>query len=191
MFPCQAGFSSGVSYSDQVLLTFLFTSQNYSSITPSTPLLQNSNFNFIGSCQLVCSNITCLNPLSCIIQDNQIQLLLPYLPASTSFTLQFTVLNPSFVDTTGLAVQIKSSYGVIAGLGIANNLFTVSPISITAAGVNLHWGIPLSTVQNAMGLGLFVDGGWNTIDVGFSISQITMIGTQFTVQLYVGATSVL
>jgi hypothetical protein len=42
-----------------------------------------------------------------------------------------------------------------------------------------------------MGLGIFVDGGWNTMDVGFTISQTTMIGSQFKVFLYVGSSSVL
>lgn len=42
-----------------------------------------------------------------------------------------------------------------------------------------------------MGLGLFVDGGWNTVDVGFTVTSVTMIGTQFMLKLYVGATNVI
>lgn len=55
-------------------------------------------------------------------------------------------------------------------MGITNNVFTVSAISILPSGTNLYWGIPLDIVQNTMGLGLFVDGGWNTIDIGFKLS---------------------
>ena len=46
----------------------------------------------------------------------------------------------------------------------------MNPIAISAGGVNLHWGIPLSIVEGTMGLGIFVDGGWNTIDIGFMVS---------------------
>jgi hypothetical protein len=80
-----------------------------------------------------------------------------------------------------MAVEVQSSNAAVSGIAINNNLFSVSPISIISPDVNLHWGIPLSVVQGAMGLGLFVDGGWNTIDIGFYVSQITMIGTQFSV----------
>ncbi len=159
-------------------------------MTPTTPLAQNNNFNFVGTCQIICLDVNCINPLSCIIQNNQIKLTLPYLSTIT-YKLQFTILNPSFVDITGIAGQIENENGLIYGIGIANNVFTVSPISILPADINLHWGIPLNIVQNTMGLGLFVDGGWNTIDIGFKISQLTMIGNQFKVKMYVGASSVL
>jgi hypothetical protein len=53
----------------------------------------------------------------------------------------------------------------------------VDPITIIADTVNLHWGIPLATVQS-LGLGLFVGGGLNTIDVGFKISDQSPIGIQ-------------
>lgn len=190
MYPFQVSFTTNITSSQPTLLTFLFTNQNYASITSSSPLLQNNNFNFIGTCQIICSASSCVNPLSCIIQNNQVLLNLASLSATT-LTIQFTILNPSFVDTTGLAAQITTNNGIIAGLGITNNIFTVNPITITASGVNLHWGIPLNTVQTTMGLGLFVDGGWNTLDIGFTVSQVTMIGTQFILQLYVGASSVL
>lgn len=55
----------------------------------------------------------------------------------------------------------------------------------------LHWGIPWNIVDTDMNLGLFVDGGWNTVDLGFYLSSVTAIGSQFSVQLYVGASSVL
>jgi len=42
-----------------------------------------------------------------------------------------------------------------------------------------------------MGLGLFLDGGWNTISVKFSLSHRTKIGTQFTVKINVGASYVM
>jgi hypothetical protein len=42
-----------------------------------------------------------------------------------------------------------------------------------------------------MKLGIFVDGGWNTVDIGFTLSSITMIGSQFSLKLYVGASRVL
>jgi hypothetical protein len=106
-------------------------------------------------------------------------------------TLSFTVMNPNFVDTTGMAALLHDNNGALRGIGISNNLFSVSPISIIAAGVNLHWGIPLSVAVSSMGLGLFKDGGWNTIDVGFTLSDITGIGSQFVLSVYVGASFVL
>jgi len=42
-----------------------------------------------------------------------------------------------------------------------------------------------------MGLGLFVDGGWNSIDIGFTLSDFTVIGGQFILVLQVGAYQVL
>lgn len=98
---------------------------------------------------------------------------------SFNHTLSFTITNPNFVDTTVIAAFINDNNGDLKGIGIANNLFSVKPISIIAAGVNLHWGIPLSTVVTQMGLGVFIDGGWNTIEVGFTLSDITGIGSQF------------
>ena len=55
----------------------------------------------------------------------------------------------------------------------------------------LHWGIPLDVVTNTMALGLFVGGGWNTLDFGFTLSSVTAIGSQFVVTMYVGATRLL
>lgn len=59
------------------------------------------------------------------------------------------------------------------------------------AEVYLHWGIPLNVVSSQMMLGLFVGGGWNTIDIGFTLSSVTPIDCQFSVSLFVGASSVL
>ena len=42
-----------------------------------------------------------------------------------------------------------------------------------------------------MKLGLFANGGWNSIDIGFTLSSTTMIATQFSLTLYVGATRIL
>lgn len=42
-----------------------------------------------------------------------------------------------------------------------------------------------------MNLGLFVDGGWNTVDLGFTVGGVSAIGSQFTVSMYVGASRVL
>jgi hypothetical protein len=53
----------------------------------------------------------------------------------------------------------------------------VDPIAIIPESVNLHWGIPLATVQS-LGLGLFIGGGLNTIDIGFKVSDQSPIGTQ-------------
>jgi hypothetical protein len=66
----------------------------------------------------------------------------------------------------------------------------VPSISILSAGVALQWGIPLNVLMSEMGLGLFYN-SWNIIDCAFRVSQITSIGSQFTVYLYVGATSIL
>jgi len=101
------------------------------------------------------------------------------------------MMNPNFVNSTGIAALLYDNNGALKGIGIANNLFSVLPISIISAGVNLHWGIPLNIAVNQMGLGLFKDGGWNTIEVGFTLSDITGIGSQFTVSVYVGASFVL
>lgn len=190
MYPFQVSFSTNITSSLPTLVTFLFTNQLYGSITAASPIVQNDNFNFVGKCQVICSSASCISPLSCNVQNNQVLLYLPSLP-SAALTIQLTILNPGFVDITGLAAQITTNNGIIAGLAITNNILTVNPIAISAAGVNLHWGIPLNTVQTVMGLGLFVDGGWNTLDIGFTLSQVTMIGTQFKLTLYVGATSVL
>jgi len=144
----------------------------------------------IGSCQTVCNNVSCIQPLYCIVENNQIQLSLPYLD-NFNHTLSFTMMNPNFVNSTGIAALLYDNNGALKGIGIANNLFSVLPISIISAGVNLHWGIPLNIAVNQMGLGLFKDGGWNTIEVGFTLSDITGIGSQFTVSVYVGASFVL
>lgn len=87
MFPYQVNFSSNLAYNDQVVIAFFFSNQAYSSLTVSTPLLQNDNFNFVGSCSLKCSLVSCMNPLSCTIQNNQLQLVLPYLAAATTYTI--------------------------------------------------------------------------------------------------------
>lgn len=107
------------------------------------------------------------------------------------YTVEFDVLNPNFVDKTGLAAEIYDSNGLIKGITILNDIFSTIPITILPAAVYLHWGIPWNIVNTNMGLGLFVDGGWNTVDLGFYLSSVTAIGSQFTAQLYVGASFVL
>ena len=67
----------------------------------------------------------------------------------------------------------------------------VSAINLVSGGVNLFWGIPYSIADAEMNLGLFVDGGWNNIDIGWSVDETTMISSQFSVNIYVGASNVL
>jgi hypothetical protein len=42
-----------------------------------------------------------------------------------------------------------------------------------------------------MKLGIFVDGGLNNIDIGFSLSKTTPISSQFNVFIYIGANGVM
>lgn len=186
----QLNFSSAYVTTQTTTLSLTFTNQQYSLLSASTPLIQNSNFSFFGTCRIICSSASCITQISCEAINNQIKLVLPSL-SSLVYTVEFYVLNPNFVDTTGIAAEIYDPNGLIKGISIYNNLFTTTAITILPATVYLHWGIPWSVVNANMSLGLFVDGGWNTIDLGFTLDSVTTIGSQFTVRVYVGASFVL
>ena len=62
---------------DVTTVSLTFCNQNYSLLTSGTPLQQNNNFKFIGSCQVICDSTACLPALSCSTQNNKITLVLP------------------------------------------------------------------------------------------------------------------
>lgn len=66
-------------------------------------------------------------------------------------------------------------------------MFETKSIAIVPDQVLLFWGIPLDEVIAQMNLGLFIGGGWNTIEVGFKVAQTVPIGSQLTFRLHVGA----
>lgn len=93
-----------------------------------------------------------------------------------SYRLLINILNPPFVDSVGIVASVSIN-SLKTALTIAPSVLMVDAITIIADSVNLHWGIPLATVQS-LGLGLFVGGGLNTIDVGFKVSDQSPVGIQ-------------
>lgn len=70
-------------------------------------------------------------------------------------------------------------------------MFQTESIPLVADSLLLFWGIPLDEVVAQMGLGIFVGGGWNVLDIGFKVAQTVPIGSQLTFRLYVGASEIL
>lgn len=58
-------FNSSYVVNESIMLSFTFTNQNYSLLSSASPLIQNNNFKMIGSCQMVCDNVSCIQPLFC------------------------------------------------------------------------------------------------------------------------------
>jgi hypothetical protein len=100
------------------------------------------------------------------------------------------VINPVFMDSAGIAVVVEQG-GVVMAAGGSSSVLLVEEIEVLPAEIYLLWGVPLDIVVNEMQMGIFIGGGWNNIDLGFTLGITSPFGLQLTVHFYLGASSVL
>ena len=102
---------------------------------------------------------------------------------SQDYQLEFTVMNPNQAYSTGIVALLAPANGQVQAIGFKSNVLRVEEISLISDDLNLFWGIPWGTVSSEMNLGIFVDGGWNTLDIGWQVTKTTMIGSQFSIYI--------
>lgn len=78
------------------------------------------------------------------------------------YVLRLSVLNPPYQATKNIMLWVDSNGTSQDMANIVGQLQT-QPITITSQEMKLFWKIPYSIVTTNMGLGIFVNGGINTV----------------------------
>lgn len=94
--------------------------------------------------------------------------------------MRFSVLNPPYVATKNIMLWVDST-GTSQDMANIVSQLSTQPITIAYDEMKLFWKVPYSTVvqpmsSGGMGLGIFVDGGINTIEIGFKINAGSPFG---------------
>ncbi len=138
------------------------------------PLTQN--FEFQGTCYFICqSSVSCITAQYCTVTKDKIQVKIAQMKTATKYVLRFSILNPPYQAIKNLLLWVDNN-GTSQDMANIVTQFSTQPITITSDELKLFWKIPYSTVVSSMGLGFFVDGGINTVEVGFMIDKSSPFG---------------
>jgi hypothetical protein len=164
-------------------LNIEFTSLTLPQVLVSTTAPKLNDFQFQGTCYFVCqSNITCITALSCTVKPDKIEVSISELTMNQFYVLRFTVLNPPYQSPPLGGVRNFMLWSDAVGnaydtVNVVPSLST-TPIDIIVAenDLKLFWKLRHSDVRDLMGLGFFIGGGINTVEVGFMISSGSPFG---------------
>jgi len=101
--------------------------------------------------------------------------------AGKKYVLRFSVLNPPYQASKNIMLWADSN-GTSQDMANIVNQLSTQPITITEDEMKLFWRVPYSiatqpmSIVGGMGLGIFIDGGINTIEIGFKINTGSPFG---------------
>jgi hypothetical protein len=161
------------------VLNFEFTSLTLAEVQIKTPETKVLDFQFQGPCYFICqTTVSCINAVSCTVKPDKIEVNIAELILNQKYVLRFTVLNPPYKKINKNFLLWSDGVGTIYDTVNVVTSLSTTPISITIQedDLKLFWKLPHSVVRDNMGLGFFMDGGINTVEVGFQISSGSPFG---------------
>jgi hypothetical protein len=136
------------------------------------------DFQFQGTCYFICqSTISCINALSCNVKADRIEVNIAELVMNQKYVLRLTVLNPPYEATKNFLLWSDAVGSTYDTVNVITSL-TTTPISISILedDLKLFWKLSHSVVRDHMKLGFFLNGGINTVEVGFQITAGSPFG---------------
>ena len=109
--------------------------------------------------------------------------------ATQKYVLRFSVLNPPYEASANFLLWVDHVGTAFDMATVVTPAVSTSRISILEDPLKLFWKLPVASLPD--GLGFFIDGGINTVEVGFRISASSPFGEVLQVEINLGTAEVI